>query len=39
MEKFDLHDGYLTIPDRPGIGVTLDMDFVQRYLDGPEAGS
>ena len=39
MEKFDLHDGYLTIPDRPGIGVTLDMDFVQRYLDGPEAVS
>ena len=35
IESFDLHDGYLEIPDRPGIGVTLDMDFVQRYLDEP----
>ncbi len=33
MESFEFQDGYLTIPDRPGIGVTLDMDFVRRHLD------
>jgi L-alanine-DL-glutamate epimerase-like enolase superfamily enzyme len=23
--------GYLPIPDRPGLGVTLDPDFVRRF--------
>jgi D-galactarolactone cycloisomerase len=30
-EQFALEDGYLTIPDRPGLGVTLDLDFVSRF--------
>jgi D-galactarolactone cycloisomerase len=30
-ERFLMKDGYLEIPDRPGLGVTLDMDFVQRH--------
>ncbi len=29
-EKFQMKDGYLAIPDRPGLGVTLDMDFISR---------
>jgi D-galactarolactone cycloisomerase len=30
-EQFVMQNGYLEIPDRPGLGVTLDMDFVRRY--------
>ena len=30
-EKFTLADGYLDIPDRPGIGVSLDLDFIRAY--------
>ncbi|HEY82203.1 MAG TPA: mandelate racemase/muconate lactonizing enzyme family protein [Dehalococcoidia bacterium] len=30
-EKFVMRDGYLDIPDRPGLGVTLDMDFVREH--------
>jgi D-galactarolactone cycloisomerase len=30
-ERFVLQDGYLPIPDRPGLGVTLAMDFVERH--------
>ena len=30
-EKFSLVDGYLEIPDRPGIGVQLDMDFIETH--------
>jgi D-galactarolactone cycloisomerase len=30
-EQFALQDGYLPIPDRPGLGVTLDMDFVHAH--------
>jgi D-galactarolactone cycloisomerase len=28
-EKFVMKDGYLDIPRRPGLGITLDMDFVR----------
>lgn len=31
VEQFAMQDGYLPIPDRPGLGVTLDMDFVRAY--------
>jgi DNA repair protein RecO (recombination protein O) len=39
LEAFDLLlaffldavDGFLAIPDRPGLGVTLDRDFVRRF--------
>ncbi|MFQ5997592.1 MAG: mandelate racemase/muconate lactonizing enzyme family protein [Dehalococcoidales bacterium] len=29
-EKFVMEDGYLDIPERPGLGITLDMDFVKK---------
>ena len=31
-EKIQAVDGYMIVPDRPGLGVTLDEDFVRRYL-------
>jgi D-galactarolactone cycloisomerase len=30
-EQFEMVDGCLRIPDRPGLGVSLDMDFVRQY--------
>lgn len=30
-EQFEMVDGYIQIPDRPGLGITLDMDFVQSF--------
>ena len=31
-EPFELVDGGLVVPDRPGIGFTLDLDAVAKYL-------
>jgi len=31
VEKFPVADGLIEIPDRPGLGVTVDEDFVRRY--------
>jgi L-rhamnonate dehydratase len=31
-EKIDAENGWMTVPDRPGLGVTLDEDFVREYL-------
>ena len=31
VEQFSLREGCLEIPDRPGLGVQLDMDFIRRY--------
>ncbi|MBU1209095.1 MAG: hypothetical protein KKH04_19580 [Proteobacteria bacterium] len=31
-EKFIMKNGYLDIPPRPGLGITLDMDFVRKHL-------
>jgi D-galactarolactone cycloisomerase len=30
-EEFTLQDGYLPIPDRPGLGVNLNLDFVRQH--------
>lgn len=30
-ERFPVLDGQIEIPDRPGLGVTIDEDFVRRY--------
>ena len=30
-EQFPVEDGYLAIPERPGLGVSLDLDFVARF--------
>jgi D-galactarolactone cycloisomerase len=30
-EQFCMRDAHLEIPDRPGLGVSLDLDFVHRY--------
>lgn len=35
-EQFAMADGYIEIPDRPGLGVTVDFAFLERY--GAEAG-
>ena len=31
-EKVQAVDGWITVPDRPGLGVTLDENFVRRFL-------
>ncbi len=33
-EQFTLKDGYLAVPERPGLGISLDLDFVRK--SGPE---
>jgi D-galactarolactone cycloisomerase len=30
-EQFVMRDGYLAIPDRPGLGITLDLDCVRAH--------
>lgn len=30
-ESFPVEDGYVTIPDRPGLGISIDEGFVKRY--------
>jgi L-alanine-DL-glutamate epimerase-like enolase superfamily enzyme len=32
LEKIQAIDGWMTVPDRPGLGVTLDEDFVRAHL-------
>ncbi len=32
QEKVQAIDGWIPVPDRPGLGVTLDEDFVRRHL-------
>jgi L-rhamnonate dehydratase len=32
IEKVQAEDGYITVPDRPGLGVTLDEKFVAAHL-------
>ncbi|NIP82085.1 MAG: mandelate racemase/muconate lactonizing enzyme family protein, partial [Gemmatimonadetes bacterium] len=31
-ESLDFADGYLAIPDRPGLGITLDLDFLDGFV-------
>ena len=31
-EKVQAEDGWMTVPDRPGLGVTLNEEFITRYL-------
>jgi D-galactarolactone cycloisomerase len=31
QEKFEMNDSYLDIPQRPGLGITLDIDFVKKH--------
>ena len=37
-EPYDIRDGYVYAPDRPGLGFTLRKDALERfkYVDGPE---
>ena len=30
-ESFPVEDGYIVIPERPGLGITIDEDFVKQY--------
>lgn len=32
QEKFPMKGGYLDIPSQPGLGITLDMDFIRRHI-------
>jgi L-alanine-DL-glutamate epimerase-like enolase superfamily enzyme len=33
LEKFQAcPDGYINVPDGPGLGLTLNEDFVKKYL-------
>jgi L-alanine-DL-glutamate epimerase-like enolase superfamily enzyme len=34
-ERFPVEDGMLTIPDRPGLGITIREDFLQTYGRAP----
>ncbi len=31
-EKFQAENGWITVPDRPGLGVTLNEEFIAKYL-------
>lgn len=31
-EKFVMKNGYLDVPQRPGLGITLDMDFIKNHI-------
>jgi L-alanine-DL-glutamate epimerase-like enolase superfamily enzyme len=31
VEQFTVHDGMVEIPDRPGLGITIRQEFVDRY--------
>jgi len=31
-EKFQAENGWITVPDRPGLGVTLNEEFITKYL-------
>ena len=31
VEDFTVVDGHMDVPDRPGLGVTVDEDFVEKY--------
>lgn len=32
QERFVMRDGYLPIPDRPGLGISLDLEFIEKRL-------
>ena len=32
LEKVQAKDGWISVPDGPGLGITLNEDFVQKYL-------
>ena len=39
LEKFQAGpDGFIAVPDRPGLGLTLNEDFVKRYLVAESGG-
>ena len=38
-ERIALRDGLAEIPDRPGLGFSLDLDALERYRTRPAAGS
>jgi len=31
-EPFTMKDGLYDVPQRPGLGVTLDLDFIRRFV-------
>ena len=37
VKHFTVEDGHIAIPDRPGLGVTIDEDFVRAHRVDPAA--
>jgi L-rhamnonate dehydratase len=38
IEKVQAEDGWIAVPDRPGLGVTLDEDFVKAHMVAESGG-
>jgi L-rhamnonate dehydratase len=38
VEKMQAADGWISVPDAPGLGVTLNEDFVRRHLVAESGG-
>ena len=38
LERMQAKDGWITVPDAPGLGVTLNEEFIQRYLVAESGG-
>jgi len=38
LERVQAKDGWITVPDAPGLGVTLNEEFVKRYLVAESGG-
>jgi len=38
LERMQAKDGWITVPDAPGLGVTLNEEFIKRYLVAESGG-
>ncbi len=38
LERVQAKDGWITVPDAPGLGVTLNEEFIKRYLVAESGG-
>jgi len=38
LERMQAKDGWITVPDAPGLGVTLNEEFIERYLVAESGG-
>jgi L-alanine-DL-glutamate epimerase-like enolase superfamily enzyme len=35
-ERMPVEKGWVAVPDKPGLGVELDLDVLERYAVGPK---